>query len=241
MDKAIILNAGEGKRLRPLTKNLPKCLLKIGNKTILEHQLSNLAKCSIKEVTVVIGHRSEMICRKIRQAPFDLSVNYIWNEIYYKTNTAYSLWLARNEMDEDFIYLNGDVLFHQEALRRLIQSKFDTCLAISKKKVGKEEMKVRIANCIIRRIGKEMEPSLADGEFIGIARFSKEFNVLLKKKLEEVIKEGKLNAFFEHAVQRTLRTHSIYAVDVSDIPCIEIDNHGDFNEAKRMYLKIEES
>lgn len=236
--QAIVLNAGEGSRLRPLTKNMPKCLLKIGDKTILEHQLNNLIKCGIEEVTFVIGYYSDMIIRKIEQSSFDLEIKYVDNPIYYKTNTVYSLWLARKEMNDNFIYLNGDVLFHENVLKRLVESEYATCLAIDKKNVGKEEIKVKIVNNIIKEIGKEIEPSTADGEFIGIAKFSKEINVSFKKKLDEVVKEGKTNAFFELAVQRMLQGHNVYAIDISDLPCIEIDTHQDYNEAKRIYLKM---
>lgn len=239
MEKAIILNAGKGRRLRPLTENVPKCLIEIGNKTILEHQLSNLMECGIKELVLVIGYHSNKILEKLKQSSFDLKIKCVRNPIYYKTNTVYSLWLARNEMDTDFVYLNGDIFFHVNVLRRLIDSKYDTCLAIdTKRMVGKEEVKVRTIDGVIREIGKEMEASLADGEFIGIAKFSKEINVLFRKGLDEIVKEGEVNAFFELAVQRMLNNYTIYAVDVSNLPCIEIDTHDDLEEAKNMYRKI---
>jgi len=239
MEKAIILDAGEGKRLHPLTENMPKCLIKIGNKTILEHQLCNLVECGIKELILVIGYHSNMILEKLKRGFSDLEIKYVRNPIYYKTNTVYSLWLARNEMDTDFIYLNGDVFFHRDILRRLIHSEHNTCLAIDKKRrVGEEEVKVKIVNGLVKEIGKEINHSMADGEFIGVAKFCKEINVMFKKRLDEVIKEGKVNAFFELAVQRMLSDHDLYTVDVSDLPCIEIDTFNDLEEAKKLVLKI---
>jgi len=129
MEKAIILDAGEGKRLHPLTGNMPKCLIKIGNKTILEHQLCNLVECGIKELILVIGCHSEMILEKLKRGFSDLEIRHVRNPIYYKTNTVYSLWLAGNEMNTDFIYLNGDVFVHRDILRSLIDSEHNTCLA----------------------------------------------------------------------------------------------------------------
>jgi len=238
MEKAIILNAGEGKRLRPLTQNMPKCLLKIGNKTILEHQLSSLEKCGIKTVILVLGYNFRMILEKLRQCSFDLRIRHTLNPVYSKTNTAYSLWLVRNEMNQDFIYLNGDVFFHTSILKRLIRSKHDTCLAIVRKEVGAEEVKVKLANDLITGLSKEMIPSSANGEFVGIAKFSQSINDAFKTKLNEIVNEGKLNAFFELAVQRLLKSHNVWAVDVSDLPCIEIDTYRDLNDAKRIYLKL---
>jgi choline kinase len=239
MKKAIILDAGEGKRLRPLTENLPKCLIKIGNKTILEHQIFSLMDCGIRELVLVIGYGSSMILKKLEESSFDLETKYVRNPIYYKTNTVYSLWLARNEMDTDFLYLNGDVFFHKGVLKRLIDAKHDTCLAIDmKRKIGEEEVKVKIAESLVKDIGKEIEPLIANGEFVGVAKFSKEINVVFKKRLDEVVKEGKLNAFFELSVQRMLNDCDVYAVDVSDLPCIEIDTYNDLEEARNIFPKI---
>jgi len=239
MEKAIILDAGEGKRLHPLTENMPKCLIKIGNKTILEHQLRNLVECGIEELILVIGYHSNMILEKLKQGFSDLEIRYVKNPIYYRTNTVYSLWLARNEMNTDFIYLNGDVFFHRDILKRLIDSELNTCLAIDKKRrVGEEEVKVKIVDGLVKEIGKEIKHSMADGEFIGVAKFCKEINVVFKKRLDEVVEEGKVNAFFELAVQRMLSNYDLHAVDVSDLPCIEIDTYDDLEEARNIFFKM---
>jgi choline kinase len=186
MDKAVILNAGEGKRMRPLTAVKPKCLLKLNSLTILEHQLINLIECRIKEVILVIGYRADQIIRKIEGLNFELDVKFMYNPIYYKTNTVYSLWLAKERIKDDFVYLNGDLVFHKEALERLLNSHYDTCIAVEKKQVSKEEVKVRLDSNLVKAIGKDMELSRAHGEFIGIAKFSKKFNQLFISKLRKV-------------------------------------------------------
>ena len=240
MDKAVILNAGEGKRMRPLTSVKPKCLLRLNSLTILEHQLVNLIECGIKEVILVIGYRADQIIRKFEGLNFELDVNFIHNPIYYKTNTVYSLWLARESIKDDFVYLNGDVMFHKEVLERLLKSHYDTCIAVERKQVGEEEVKVRLVSNLVTAIGKDIELSKAHGEFIGIAKFSKRFNQLFINKLNEVVKEGKVNEFFEVALDRTLKSYDVYAIDVSDLPCIEVDTYEDFNTAKETYSEITE-
>lgn len=238
MDKAVILNAGEGKRMRPLTSVKPKCLLKLNNLTILEHQLINLIECGIREVILVIGYRADQIIYKIESLNSELDVNFIHNPIYYKTNTVYSLWLARESIKDDFVYLNGDVMFHKEVLERLLKSHYDTCIAVERKQVGEEEVKVRLVSNLVTAIGKDIELSKAHGEFIGIAKFSKRFNQLFINKLNDVVKEGKVNEFFEVALDRALKTYDVYAIDVSDLPCIEVDTYEDFNTAKEFYSEI---
>jgi choline kinase len=235
---AVILNAGEGKRLRPLTSLRPKCLLKLNNMTILEHQLINLKKSGIKNVTIVVGYRANQIFKEIEKKNFDLKIEYVQNPIYHKTNTVYSLWLARECIKDDFLYLNGDVMFHKEVLRRLLETHYDTCIAVEKKHVGKEEVKVELAMDIVKAIGKDIEPSKAHGEFIGIAKFSRKFNRLFVDKLNEVVEESKINEFFEVALDRILKSYNVYAVDVSDLPCIEVDTIEDYNTAKKLHALL---
>jgi len=232
---AVILDAGESKRLRPLTSLKPKCLLRLNDKTILEHQLINLKKSGIKNVTIVIGYRANQILRKIEKKDFDLEIEFIQNPIYHKTNTVYSLWLARECIKDDFLYLNGDVVFHKKVLERLLKARYDTCIAVEKKHVGEEEVKLQLATDIVKAIGKDIEPSKADGQFIGLAKFSRKFNQLFIDKLNEVVEEGRVNEFFEVALNRALKSYNVYAVDVSDLPCIEVDTPEDYNKAKKLH------
>jgi len=235
---AVILNAGEGKRLRPLTSLKPKCLLRLNDVTMLEHQLINLMKYGIKNVTIVVGYRASQIFKEIENKKFDLEIEFIQNPIYYKTNTVYSLWLAREHIKDDFVYLNGDVVFHKEILERVLKTHYDTCIAVKRKHVGKEEVKVQLAADTVKAIGKDIEPSKAHGEFIGIAKFSKKFNQLFIDKLNEVVEEGKVNEFFETALDRTLKSYDVYAVDISDLPCIEVDTYEDYNNAKKLHALL---
>lgn len=237
---AVILNAGEGKRLRPLTNLKPKCLLKLNNVTILEHQLTNLIKCGIKNVVIVIGYRASQILEEMKNKDFDLEIEFIYNPIYYKTNTVYSLWLARKHIRDDFVYLNGDIVFHRSNLERLLNSRYDTSIALKRRKVGEEEVKVQLASNLVVAVGKNIDPSKADGEFVGIAKFSKRFNKLFISELNDVVKEGKADHFFEAALDRALRNFDVYAVDVSDLPCIEVDTYEDFNIAKKIYSQLAE-
>lgn len=237
---AVILDAGEGKRLRPLTHPKPKCLLKLNDTTILGHQLTNLVKCGVRKVVIVVGYRAVQILEEIKSKDFDLEIEFISNPIYYKTNTVYSLWLARKRIRDDFVYLNGDVVFHTGVLERLLKSCFETCIAVKREKAGEEEVKVRLSANRVEKIGKDMRASDADGEFIGIAKFSKKFNNFFIGKLDEVVEEGKVDHFFEVALDRALKNVGVYAVDVSDLPCVEVDTYEDFNLAKKFYFQISE-
>ena len=240
--KAIILAAGEGKRLGKAKGNQPKCLVKLGGKSLLQHQLSALQHTGINRIVIVVGYRQQQVMEHARE--FSLDFKFLTNSRYSETNTAYSLWLTKKEMDDSFLYLNADVLFHPDVLHRLIKAPHGNAMAIVKGNCGVEEVKVVCKNHIIQRIGKNLDKSACYGEFIGIAKFSKEVIPSFKEKLDEVIQNDRLeNEYFEAAVDRMLIAGvEIEAVDVGDLPCIEIDFPEDLERARReIYPQIMQS
>lgn len=162
--KAIILAAGKGNRLYPLTKEIPKALLKLNGETILEHQIQNLRGCGINEIVAVTGFQANKI--KESGGP---NILYIHNPSYESTNNLVSLWFARNEMDGDFIFLDGDVVFDRQILEELLQMHQDICLVVDRKACIEEDMKVKVKDELIIEINKSMDSSEVYGEFIGIA------------------------------------------------------------------------
>ena len=109
--KAIILASGIGKRLRPLTNNMPKSLIKIKDKTILEYQLDSLLKCKIEKVIITTGPFEEKIKEFLKTKYRNLDVTYVNNPKYETTNYIYSLWLTKDFIDDDVILFHGDLLF----------------------------------------------------------------------------------------------------------------------------------
>jgi len=232
--KAIILAAGASKRLRPMTDNIPKCLIKIGRKSIIDYQIEALTNSGITNIFIVVGYLAEKIMKHLTLTYPDINFRFIYNPYYMRTNTIYSLWLASSEMNEDFVYLNADVLFDKKIIKNLVESPFRNCLAISHQKCSDEEVKVIIdTNNLVKDIGKDIDPKQSDGEFIGIAKFSKEFNIHFKNKVDYLVREGKVNAFFELALKELIHLSQLYVIDVNNLPYIEIDFFNDLEKAKR--------
>jgi len=232
--KAIILAAGEGKRLGRAKGDQPKCLVKIGDKSLLHHQLDALRKVGIHRILMVVGYKRKQVIEHTREFPLDFT--FVTNPRYSNTNTAYSLWLAKDKMDEAFLYLNADVLFHPGVLERVINDLHENTMAVVKGSCGEEEVKVICKDHLIERIGKNIAPSACYGEFIGIAKFSKRIIPMFKERLDEVVHNDRLeNEYFEAAVDRMLIAGdaTIKAVDVGDLPCIEIDFIEDLERARR--------
>ena len=234
--KAVILVAGVSRRLAPLTLDVPKCLVPVGGRTILSRQLDALQGLDIEEVVMIIGYRREQIRDAVWSGYPDLNVQFIVNQHFFDTNTAYSLGLA-NEVfaGHDFLYFNGDVLFPDELLQRLVRSERANPLAVEVKLCGEEEVKVTVgADDRITDIGKHIDPAAALGEFIGVARFDAALTPHLAAALDRVIGEGERNAYFERALEHLAGDQPLHALDVTDLPCIEIDFPEDLAKAEEL-------
>lgn len=236
--KAMVLVAGVSRRLYPLTEHRPKCLLEVGDRTIFDHQMDAVRSVGIREVCLVLGYRREQIVEHARRHHPDLSFTHVVNHRFFETNTAWSLWEAGDEfLDRDFVYMNGDVLFQPELLRRVVEAPHPAALAVEAKPCGEEEVKVLVdAAGRVTRIGKDVEPGTSHGEFIGVGLFTAPFAAHFYQALDAVIHEGGQNAYFEAGLDRILGEHPVHMVDVTDLPCIEIDFPEDYEAARRKVL-----
>ncbi len=230
--KAIILAAGRGRRLAEYSNNLPKCMLSFGGKTLLDYQIESVRALGITEIVMVVGFEKEVIIEHTRRYT-DIIFTFIENREFDTTNTAFSLWLARHEMNDDFMYMNADVLFPQELTRRLFYAHKENALAVIRKQCGDEEVKVVLDDTKIQRIGKQYDPATTYGEFIGIAKFSATMCESFARALQRVHDEpGGNERYFEAALDYLTEDVQLTAVDITDLPCIEIDFPEDFIDAK---------
>jgi len=234
--KAVILAAGVSRRLYPLTYNTPKCLIELGGKSILNHQLDSLIESGINDVTFIVGYQREIIIKHVETHYPSLDSHFIINHHYFETNTAYSLNLCEKAIvDNQFILMNGDVLYPNELLSRLVSSPYETLLAVEVKSCGREEVKVIEGDRQqIVAIGKDLIEENCLGEFIGVAKLSKSFSNALFNSLDALIKAGGKSDYFEAAIHPILSNEKVYFENVSDLPCIEIDFIEDLEKAKKL-------
>ncbi|MFA8343312.1 MAG: sugar phosphate nucleotidyltransferase [Rhodothermaceae bacterium] len=241
--KAVILAAGIASRLRPLTDNTPKCLLEVGDNTILGKTLDNLVKNDINDLVVVTGYLQDMIKDFIAEKYPQINVEYIYNEKYESTNNIYSLWMTKEKViDGDFILLDSDILFDHRIIKQLLNSDYENCLAVkSGFELGEEEIKVTLNDkkCITE-ISKTIDPKLAIGESIGIEKFSNNYVKQLFGILDDmIINNNQVDIFYEAAFERSLKEGAeIYTVDVGDFRCMELDTAEDIEAAKKEVVEF---
>lgn len=240
--QAIILAAGLSKRLRPLTDSTPKCLLKIGSKTILEMTIDNILRSGINEFVMVTGYRENMIKEFIAEKYTDLNIQFLTNSDYENNNNSYSLWMAKEKITGNCILLDSDILFDYLIIEKLLSSEHENCLAVnSNHKLGDEEIKVIVdSSNKILHIGKEPDPGKAIGESIGIERFSAGFFKKLGDVLDrKILKEQNVNEFYEISFQELIDAgNGIFAVDVSEYKSMEIDTIVDLERANREFSEF---
>lgn len=230
--KIILLSAGKGTRMMPLTKNTPKCLLHLGNGlSVLETQLETIKETPIKEIVIVTGYLTEQVEAKVNKYVKDLNIKIVYNPFYDVSNNLVSLWFAKHEMDDDFIIINGDDIFDKSVIEKLLESKSNSCMVIDKKKeYDYDDMKVSIGGDKINRVGKEIEPEKTDGESVGIIKFQKGSNKTIKKVLEKMIrKKENLNIFYLEAINKFIHEgYTMNFVEINEDEWAEIDFHPDY-------------
>lgn len=237
---AIILAAGIGSRLRPLSDAVPKCLLPVGGAPLLGRTLAALRDASVGRVVIVTGYRHEQIREFVARLAPRVEVTWANNERYATTANSYSLWRAASSCEgSPFLLLDSDILFHPGLLTRVLASPHDNAIAIRDgAPLGAEEIKVQQDGTgRIVRIGKEIPPADAAGESIGIERFSAATGSLL---FETLSRRKERDEFYEASFQELLdRGEDMRAVSCGDLPCMEIDTPDDYRAADHLAREID--
>ncbi len=237
---AVILAAGMARRLRPLTEHKPKCLLRIGTRSLLERSVDNLVAAGIREIVVVTGYLSQMITEFLVARYPKLTFHFIDNTDYARTNNIYSLWLARPFVEgKDFILLDSDILYDGGIIEQVLGEEA-SILTVSRHPLGEEEMKVVVdENDSIVEISKSCDPAIAMGESVGIEKINADYSAALYRLLDTMMnKEGLVDVFYEQAFQRLIPKGFCFKVmDISNYFTIELDTVEDFENAKHLIPK----
>jgi len=232
--KGVILAAGRGARLKPLTNDFPKCLLKIDSETILEHQIENLRKCGIKEITMVTGYKAQLIRDFCNERNWQ--INFVEYEDYANSNNFFSLWLSKEYFIGGFICLNSDVLFDVNILKKLMKSDTDITAVVKHKACySREDMKVITdENGKIGKIDKKIELTKADGEFIGMMKVSDKISSQVLQFFNKICVTQIKNMWLGEGIQKLIEEgFEIHTLIIKKEPCMEIDFLEDIEESKK--------
>ena len=236
--KALILAAGIGKRLKV---SLPKILLRIGNRSLLERHYDNLLSLGVKKIGIVVGYKSQYLIKCIKEIDKKKKIKIIKNP-KYKLGSIVSLVCASSFFYErgELILMDGDVLYDKKILKKLIDTKKKDTLLIDKHfESGEEPVKVCIKNNKIYDFGKNVDNNFDfQGESVGFFKFSKKTSIKLLNESKKIKSKNK-KAMYEDAIQKLIKEKKILMEfeNISNLPWIEIDFKKDLNLAKKNILK----
>ena len=233
----VILAAGMAKRLRPLTDTKPKCLLKVGERTLLERTVDAMAAAGINEFGVVTGYLGNMI-RDFLTIHYPLfTIHFLDNTDYAHNNNIYSLWMAGQIVrGKEFLLMDSDILCDPAAVLR-IASEQEAALAVNRHELGEEEMKVVVDQQMrITEISKTCRPEDAMGESVGIEKMTVAYSEALFRELDQMIlQEGLIDIFYERAFERLIpQGHTFRVIDTTDYFSYELDTPEDFQRAQEL-------
>lgn len=242
--KAIILSAGQGKRLLPLTESLPKCLLSIGpGVTLLSWQLSQLAEAGIDEVVVVTGFHAEKVAAELERGRGALTARALYNPHYAVTDNLASVAHAAEEMDDDFLLINGDTLFTADVVRTLLGAEPRPIrVTVSRKeRYDSDDMKVILRGGALAAVSKGLPLDEVDAESIGMILFRDEGVGTFRAAVTQAAasEEGR-NSWYLSVVDALAKR---VRVDIAEVPAgqwCEVDFPVDLQRARDAFRRWSE-
>ena len=238
--KALILAAGRGTRIQSVHGEHPKCLIQFNDssETILDHQIDSLLAAGVSKIGIVVGYEMEQIIQHVWTRYWNCRnrFHFIANPLFAETNNIYSLSLAKEWLKNDsFVCLNADVVFDSQILFPALRSTAPVTMIVDPE-WRDETMKVVIENEHIVRMSKGIPRSEFSGTYLGITVFSEQVRAKFFQKVEALIEAGRVNDFFNVAVQQLADEGLHVGYSPTDgLPWAEIDDPGDLAFA-RLYV-----
>lgn len=236
--KAIILAAGQGRRLLPWTHDIPKCLLPFAGRPLLGWQLAALAANEVDETVVVTGFAARDVEREIeRLAPPGMTVTPLFNPFFGVADNIASCWAARDYLSGEVAVINGDTLFEPAVLAK-VRSGATRPLTITvdvKPAYDADDMKVQLHNDSVIRIGKTLPPETSDAESIGLLLLKGLGGPLFAAAVEAVMRQPRgVGRWYLSAVDELAGRGVVGAVSIAGLGWTEVDYPGDLGRAEML-------
>lgn len=232
--KAVLLAAGLGTRLRPITNEVPKCMVPVNGMPIIEKQILNLVENGVKDIFVVAGYKREVLKAFLNEKyPF---VHVIENEVYDSTNNMFSLYMTMDFVrGSEFLLMNSDVFHDANIEAGLINSKENNMVACEYGRYIEESMKITVNDGTITHISKQISPEDAYATSIDVYKIGVEAgNILFDMCIDIIENQGNRNSWTEVALDQIFSKIDFYPYKIEG-RWFEIDNHDDLAAAEELF------
>jgi len=234
---ALLLAAGTGSRLCPLTQSMPKCLTMVNNMSILERLVTALEQQGFKRLVVVTGHLENCIREFLGMRVGNVTIDYIFNPIYETTNNIYSLWKARKVINEPFLLVECDLIFDASLLENM---RYPDRIAVASIQPWMNGSTVTVnSSQRVERFQNSTDESLDKIRYktVNIYSFSFFSWCRIVETLDRHISDGKVNSYYETVLAEMVADDnlSLQAVSFDGKPWYEIDTIADLAAAERLF------
>jgi choline kinase len=240
MTKAIILSAGQGRRLLPLTADRPKCLLDLAGRTLLEWQLDALLSAGVGQVSVVVGFHGEAVESLIARRYAGRGVRAIFNPFYEVADNLASCWMARGAMDSDFVLVNGDTVFEPAVLHRVLESpEVPITLTVDHKSAyDDDDMKVELDGTRVVHVSKTLAHDQVHAESIGLLCFRGTGPALFRDAIDRALRHPtSLRLWYLSVVDALAGEGVVHACSIKGLRWGEIDFPPDLERAQALFAQ----
>ena len=231
--RAIILAAGQGRRLLPFTSDCPKSCVDVGGTTPIELMRDTLALCGVQDLVVVVGHRAEEVVAQLGDRP-----HYVENPSYATTNSLHSFMVAGDWATEGALVINADVLVGPSCVQDLIDAPAANALLFERhEEYDDEQMKlVHDAGGRLVAIGKNLPEGAVHGENLGVLKLSRAGVASALRYAREEAKAGRNQRWMPQALHVMVDQMPVHCIEIGDRPWIEIDFPEDLERARMEVL-----
>ena len=224
--KALILNSGLGSRMGVLTSEHPKCMTEISSReTILSRQLRQIADAGIEDVVITTGYYDGVLVNYCNSLDLSLHFTFVKNPIYDQTNYIYSIYCAREYLDDDIILMHGDLVFENEVFERVIASPVSCMTVSSTLPLPEKDFKAVVRDGMVMKVGVEFFNEAMEAQ--ALYKLNKEDWMVWLGKIIEFCESEKTKVYAENALNELDGAANIHALDVENLLCSEIDNPED--------------
>jgi choline kinase len=237
---AIILAAGQGKRLLPLTSDRPKSTIRLGQQSMLAWQVDSFTKAGFDRFSIVTGYMANHVddeMTRLRTVYPQCEFVGVFNPFYGVADNLVSCWVVRELMGDNFVLVNGDTIFHHTVLEKLLSSKdASITLAIDQKEVyDEDDMKVHLDGTRLVEIGKDLPKHRVNAESIGMLYFRGEGPAIFKSTLEKILSaDGGLGIWYLSAIGAIAQRHEVQTQLIENLEWREVDFPKDRLRAEEM-------